>query len=311
MTNVVPLLGRADTISSEELSVCKAQVVSELRNAGIRPFTFAASVEMTAKAPGALIPYAISSASGSDHDTMDASLLMSPDYVQPLIPTELAVLVDQVFSSNGVAWLRHAAARKVVSWKNSSNPSRPQALYRPLSLPVTGGHDSPPGLGALVSTSSRPTSFALAKVTDHTQREERLAQIRLANWAADLQRSLANERARYDALAQSERALWLTERLNECVQDGTLVPMSVRSNSQSPSRKLVSKGRASTRTAKHQDPLGLLEVAADLKTKGWLALEVLGGLGVLGGLALWVTRNYPAMPEWVAAEWTKFWGGDR
>ncbi len=60
----------------------------------------------------------------------------------------------------------------------------------------------------------------------------------------------------------------------------------------------------------HQDPLGLLEVAADLRYKGLVALEVLGSLGVLGGLALWVSRQHWHVQayEFVVGEWDKIWG---
>ncbi len=58
-------------------------------------------------------------ATGSDHDTMDASLLMSPDYVQPLIPTDLASLVSLVFSQDGASRLRHSAAKKYTQWRRA------------------------------------------------------------------------------------------------------------------------------------------------------------------------------------------------
>jgi len=318
MTSIIPLVAQTDTMSSEQLAETKRQIVSQLREADVRPFDFSVSPEMALRGSGITIPYAISSAPGSDHDTMDASLLMSPDYVQPLIPTELAGLVKQVFSQNGASWLRHAAARKVVQWRSSNGPPRPQALYRPLSLPAAV--ESIPGasISAPAAASGPATSFALAKMADHTHREERLAQIRLANWASELQRSLANERARYETLARSERAVWLTERLNEVVQDGTLVPVARRSRSSSGPQDQVRqkpasrRRRSSSKTLQHQDPLGLLEVAADLKTKSWLALEVLGSLGVIGGLAFWVTRQYGYSQsyEWVANEWSKFWNGE-
>lgn len=314
-------------MSPEQLARSKELVASQLGEADIRPFTFVSSPGSSFTAIEATFPYAISSAPGSDHDTMDASLLMSPDYVQPLIPTELTALVEKVFCQDGASRLRHAAARKFVQWRRSENPSRPQALYRPLSMPAgTGPGHLAGGAGILTPPLGATSSFALARLTDHTQREERLAQIRLANWAAELQRSLANERARYESLARSERAVWLTERLNECVQDGTLVPVSGRDRRSSRIRDQVMRqklaGRtgasslsSSTKTLQHQDPLGLLEVAADVKAKSWLALEVLGSLGVLGGLAFWMSKHYWHLQayEWVIGEWSRFWygGGER
>jgi len=211
---------------------------------------------------------------------------------------------------------------------------------------------------------SASTSYALARITDHTQREERLAQIRLANWASELQRSLANERAQYEATARNERAIWLTEKLGECVQDGMLVavpgssrdamnstaeevarikekvrrklwgspPLRRRTSSSSMSSASSSSaeagdGRESRRQDprqyfarrrsqqhyshhQHQDPLGLLEVAADMRHKSLLVLELLGGLGILGGVAMWVSKQFGHLTaiEWLVGGWDRFWG---
>lgn len=275
--------------------------------AGIRPFSFAtlASIEIGEPA----WPHAISSLPGSDHDIMDASLLMSPDYVQPLISSELTILVEQMFCENGASWLRHAAAKKYLQWKNSDNPSRPRALYRPLTVPAGSPSSS------LVATA--PLTYSLARIADHTQREERLAQIRLANWASDLQRSIANEKARYEGLARGERAIWLTEKLSECVQDGTLVPVLDQERSASSlrgkTRRRVSRGGQGTATMQHQDPLGLLEVAAKLRANGWVALEVLGGMGIMGGFAIWASKSgwHVHAVGWAVDSWAAFWNNER
>ena len=50
-----------------------------------------------------------------------------------------------------------------------------------------------------------PDPFTVARLLDHTQREEQFAQAQLAKWAADLQRALRNERARFAALAEIAR----------------------------------------------------------------------------------------------------------
>ena len=314
LTNIIPVLARTDLMSAEELASCRRQVESQLQEANIRPFSFGTAASGFA----AQRVFATSSATGTDHDTMDASLLMSPDYVQPLIPTELASLVAQVFTQDGASRLRHSAVRKYIQWRRGENPLQEARPYPPRSMSSSYAHSTPssqvltPPLGAT-------SSYALARVADHTQREERLAQIRLANWAAELQKSLANERAQYEALARSERAFWLTEKLNECVQDGMLVPVprtgSGRSRSVDRLRDKIRRKMAqgSGRTMQHQDPLGLLEVAADLQRKSLLALELLGSLGVLGGLALWLSRNYWHLQayEWALGEWERIWGGGR
>ncbi|CAK7228069.1 hypothetical protein SBRCBS47491_006779 [Sporothrix bragantina] len=362
LTNVVPLLARADALRTEsDVAEAKEKIARQLHEANIQPFAFtvptaAQEFALTlASSSGLPQPYAISSANGSDHDVMDASLLMSPDYVQPLVPTDLATLVEQVFCPDGISRLRHAAAQKFAKWRRSSSvdisnsssnngqASRPQALYRPLGfggnevghLPVSLSSVAAARAGVLTTPLGAPSSFALARITDHTQREEHLAQIRLASWAAELQRNLDSERARYETLARNERAVWLTERLSECVQDGTLVAVppaardvqwqqqQVKSSSKALKKKKKGAWSSSASSSSnlslsrsafsHEDPLGLLEVTAGLRARGVLVLEVLGSLSVLGGMALWMVRhNYHLQVyEWVAGEWTKLWNGER
>ncbi|RFU23800.1 hypothetical protein B7463_g12539, partial [Scytalidium lignicola] len=305
LTNVIPLIAQSDTLTPEQITSLKSQIISELERAGIRPFNICQLAALDPQQPSAQtsLPYAISTATTSDHETMDASLLMSPDYIQPLAHSELQPLVAQIFQQDTISWLRHSAAKKFIDWRdNASSASKPQALYRPLTSPSSCGLTSPIGT---------TTSYALARITDHTQREERLAQIRLANWAADLQRSLHNERLRYEELARNERAVWLTERLGECVADGTIVPISQcqtytphshsRRKSGTFSRAMVrhgyggksgrTNGGLNTALNPH-DPLGLLQLNEDMKRRGWIALQVVSSVGIIGGLAIWFSRGW-------------------
>lgn len=294
LTNIIPIIGYADKISNEQLSSLKTSILSELDSAGIRPFLFGKfSNDSSLPAP----PWAVSTAIGKDIETMDASLLMSPDYVQPLVPSELATLVAQVFGRDGISWLRHSTAKKLVQWRNESAPvEKPQSLYRPLSLAASASSSQ-----VLTAPVGATTSFALARMTDHTQREERLAQIRLSNWAADLQRSLQNERRRFEELARSERAVWLTERLGECVQDGTIIPISqARQGSYAGASGMLVKQGTYSRAGKPetslnpQDPLGLLQLNEDMKRRGLIALQVVSSFGIIGGLAFWMSRSWQA-----------------
>merc|ERR1711939_1208861 len=273
LTNVIPLVARADAFSPEEVSSLKHNIMSELDAANIKPFLFSLTPEAAQRTSQPSPPYAISTTPSKDHDTMDASLLMSPDYIQPLIPSELHVLVSQIFDQDSVSWLRHSAAKKFITWRSSSTPvSRPQSLYQPLTSSLSGS-------------------------------QSLTAPVRLANWAADLQRSLQNERARFEALARSERAVWLTERLGECVSDGTIVPISqARKNDpayDTTSGALVKQGTYSRRRTQRDvrggvdrhDPLGLLMLNEELKRKGWIVFKVVSSFGLLGRLAYWVTRT--------------------
>ena len=288
LTNVIPLIAGSETYSEGQISSIKEHILSELQAANIRPFLFGLNPEAAQHTTFPSAPFAISTMPSKDHETMDASLLMSPDYVQPLIQSELQALVSQLFDRDTISWLRHSAAKKFVQWRASSTPiSKPQSLYQPLSTNSSQVLTAPVGA---------TTSYALARITDHTQREERIAQVRLANWAADLQRSLQNERARFDALARSERAVWLTERLGECVQEGTIVPVSQARNPQFDfsSGALVKQGTYSRRREQRDvrgldvhDPLGLLKLNEEMKRRGWVVLK----LGILGGIAFWITRS--------------------
>jgi hypothetical protein len=240
---------------------------------------------------------------------MDASLLMSPDYVQPLFPTDLSALVEQIFDRDNISWLRHVAAKKYLQWRkgSTSTSSIPQSLNARTSLPFFGSSQ------IFTSPIGATDSFALARITDHTHREERLAQVRLSKWASDLQRSLQNERARFEALARGERAVWLTERLNECVQDGTLVPLSeVRQRNGSPTEGVLTRrGACSRRSVRGtsldmQDPLGLMQLKAQVKRTGWAAIQIMGSFGVIGALAIWWARTRTPESEAVwGFEWAK------
>ena len=40
------------------------------------------------------------------------------------------------------------------------------------------------------------------------------------------------------------------------------------------------------------DPLGLLELNAEMKRRGWVAVKLLSGVGILGGLAFWIVKTW-------------------
>ncbi|CAK7274716.1 hypothetical protein SEPCBS119000_006314 [Sporothrix epigloea] len=359
LTSVIPLLARADALQTEtSLTETKEKIARQLREANIQPFVFTSltasqdSAPVQASASGLPLPYSVSSANGCDHEVMDASLLMSPDYVQPLVPSELAALVQRVFCPDGISRLRYSTAEKIARWRRSNSPStnsnnepsRPLGLYRYLEFDGDEPNQHPANLssaaaaraGVRTAPLGAPLSCALARTTERTQMEEHLAQIQLASWAAELQRRMDRERAGYETLARNERAVWLTERLSECVQNGTLVAVpptaqilqwqqqqQVQSFAKGHRKKSKSRRsaaaspsldpRLSRSVFSHEDPLGLLEVTAGLRARGIVVMQVLGSLGVLGGLALLMIRHnyHPQLCERVACEWTKLRNGLR
>ena len=272
-------------------------------------FEVSGSSESKARATS---PYTVSSATGPDTETMDASLLMSPEYVQPLIPSELALLVEQIFETEVVAYLRHSAAKKLIAWHalqaQSSRVQSPSASQHPQSTLESPNPSSPSNSGVLVPLGSdlsltTSNSYALAKLADRTQREERLAQVRLSKWASDLQISLHRERERYERLVRGERATWLVEKMSEEVLDGRIVAAGKAGAVMKRSESGVYYRPTSYAT---HDPLGILRWKETMKTRGWVAVQVVSSFGVIGGLALWVAKSWGFTSS--LHEWAEGWG---
>lgn len=320
-TNVIPLIAKADLLSPEAIQALKQSIRDEMNAAGIRPFLF--TPDETATLP----PYTICSVSADDDENMDASLLMSPDYVQPLLPSELSILVRRVFDGEEIRWLRHLAARKIVDSRRratslsapvqlSRSPLRSHSLHSQFSTEPGSFFSSPSSSRAMVSHINPGNSYFQAITADHTQREERYAQIKLAKWAGDLQRCLQNERARYEALARGERAVWLTERLGECVKDGSLVAVddavAVKPPQQdeTPARIGMTRSSISNCALNPRDPLGLIRWNNILTRRGWVAFQVVGSFGVLGAMAIWMARSWGAGAD-AYSNWScAFWDGN-
>src|SRR5687767_14139518 len=119
-TNILPVIAKSDTLTPQQDTSLKLSILSDLRSAGVRPFLFgksssdilrnAASLDSDDGIPSVTAPFAISSIVSSDSENMDASVLMSSEYIPPLLDTELKLLVDHVFEPDNIAWLKHATA---------------------------------------------------------------------------------------------------------------------------------------------------------------------------------------------------------
>lgn len=250
----------------------RRSIAAHLQQAKIKPFT--PNLEGTRT-----IPYTICSAPSNDDDNMEASLLMSPDYVKPLIPSELGVVLQKVFDKETVSCLRHLAAKKLLHAHN-----------HPSAAPVA--MDNMYTLGM--------SPYQQARLTDHTQQEEKLAQIKLAKWASDLQRGLQSERAKYEAIAREERAMWLTCKLGECVgdEDGhagqdNVSPLALQ-NRKTASGKAPSMIYNANRHVLLDagDPLGLLKWNEALQRKGWVIFQVVGISSLIGAITMWAARTW-------------------
>jgi hypothetical protein len=311
LSNVIPIVSKADTLTPDQITTLKRRFHEKAHEAGIKLFLFGDppnSIDGLESQP----PYAVSSEKAMDTETMDASTLMSPDYVQPLVSSELEVLVNRMFDRDNLAWMRHSAAKKLIQQRTNSFPipqSPPSFSAQP--GPTPGGPGSVSSSWQSISgppiLPGSPPGYAMARIADYTRHEERMAQVRLAQWATDLQRSLQNERERYASLARGERAVWLTERLGECVVDGSLVPLSQTpgfcgfhgsAGEKSPNGFKVLRPHVGSGTGYRvsgfspHDPLGVVDWIDDLGHRSWVLVQIVGSVGVVGGLALWLARTW-------------------
>ncbi|EAW14687.1 uncharacterized protein ACLA_000980 [Aspergillus clavatus NRRL 1] len=326
-TNVIPLIGKSDLMTPRQVSALKSSFREKAEAASIKVFLFGNATG--ADKPAFDLPFAVSSAKTDDDEIMDASTLMSPDYVHPLMPSELSLLIQKMFDHDNMAWIRHSAARKLVQqrhdqpqhWEIAPRPSSPFGGQSAMSRSAFSVLSASSVDGVTSLPSGRYPSYTMARISDYTRHEEKIAQVQLAKWASELQRSLQNERERYATLARGERAVWLTERLGECVVDGTLVPITQTpgfGGLRIPTDK--AGGGLLVRTPDGQkveyrianlsrhDPLGLVWWSEDLQRRGWAIVQIVGSLGVVGGLAIWLAKAW-GLPSRSLSEWRFEWCG--
>ncbi|KAJ5794488.1 hypothetical protein N7457_001087 [Penicillium paradoxum] len=327
LSNVIPIVSKADALTSHQINTLKIRFHEQAHEAGIKSFLFGGSpngLDRLESQP----PYAVSSEKAIDTETMDASTLMNPDYVQPLVASELDALVKKLFDRDNIAWMRHSAAKKLIQQRTDSF-SVPQAISLPNMQSNDAISESTASTswrsvsGASISAGS-PPGYAMARITDYTRHEERMAQIRLAQWATDLQRSLQNERDRYASLSRGERAVWLTERLGECVVDGSLVPLSQTPGfcglhgsmgEKNPGGFQVMHSHASSRPVYRytdfnpNDPLGVVGWIDELGHRSWMLVRIVGSVGVVGGLALWLARTWGLPTRYLSDLRIDYWCG--
>jgi hypothetical protein len=295
LTTIVPVLSYSDQHDAEQLTKLKESILDALAIGNLIKST---SQESSTGLDAYLRPEkisAISSAPSTDDDNMDASLLMNSEYIQPLAQSDLQELVADIFNPDAAAQLRHISARKLISWRNrQALDGTVRAKRRDTVLPLPTFHHAATATGSL-SPSLAPLDMplspnTLARVTDHTQNEERLAQVHLARWASGLQRALHNERTRYASLQEAERTAWLRQRLDERIDVDTADTSS--------DTYLVKRSPAHLRTPSWSraafvdpaDPLGLLKWDQRFLRNSLEVVKIVGGAGVVGALVVWLVR---------------------
>jgi hypothetical protein len=142
--------------------------------------------------------------------------------------------------------------------------------------------------------------LSLARFNSYGRGEERLSEVRVAKWATDLQRSLRNERDRFEELQRNDRAKWLLERVGEEVTRGTIVaspggtPRAEWAVVRHGDEKAVKAGQRYHKAVglDTRDPLGLCSLGDDMRQRGFVFVKVLGGMSVLGAVVVAVVRAF-------------------
>lgn len=251
--NIIPVLARSDEIQHEDVESSKLSLDTSLASAGIQPIAF--STEEACRT------YAVSNALQSDRDIIDASVLMNSAYVQPLLPTDLATLVDRVFSPDGAAQLRHATAAKLV-----------------MRRPFASAHDSSHSAltvrrsGEMILAPSNLNPFASMKSW---------SRVEVSSWAQSLRQSLDSERLMTATMAQPSRAelARVSRELSKC-KEGKPV-----------------RRRRKQPIESSQDPLGLMELAGQVTRNGTFAVELLSGIGIVGYIITCIVKPEQASPR--------------
>lgn len=138
--------------------------------------------------------------------------------------------------------------------------------------------------------------YAMARVDDHIEREERLARVRLVQWASDMRKTVREkmvaEQSEFEKVEAQERVRWLVSRLNEAIQNQqemSLVPVHASSGN----TRRMSRGGSARRVRRNVefDPLGLVWVKERWGPRVTRSLVWIVEAGVVLGSG-WVVWKY-------------------
>ncbi|KAF2161755.1 hypothetical protein M409DRAFT_69560 [Zasmidium cellare ATCC 36951] len=303
--NFIPVIGRADTVTAEALEMRKNQIHELLGSMSVESYALAESNEANTSR---LEPFAVSSALGDDTEVIDASILMSSQYMQPLLPSELGSFLELFLTPDNISKMRHLSAIKFVLWRQgnlgyhvgrslslrASSPGdlslgsvEPSKVLVPHSTSSYYRADSP-----AYSDNSRLSANAAEIATlprYNEQPSEPFRQVRLAKWAQDLQRSLANERGRYVQMFNNRttvRSSGSSEKDDQALTTTT--------NDCRPGRGRLGGDLG---VIDPRDPLGVLAFGQAFRRRGYFMLQIVGSCGLIGAVAYWIMRNWAEVQD--------------
>lgn len=313
-TNFIPLIGKADRVSAEELRLRKEQILQLLELVDATPCELMRSdggIETQQ-------PLGISSLPGDDNDTIDASILMSSQYLAPLVPSELSQLLDDILEPEPVTRLRYESSWKFLAWRRgnlayhlgqahlprslsplpgyqttdlASDGSFPEDSSKALVQPSASslGHSESSAAPKHAASSAVVTgTSALARYNELAQPSEPFRQVRLAKWAKDLQNSLQNQSRRYQRFYQAPLSDWAVD---EDDKHQALVTMK---GGRQPARGHLG---GEVGVIDPRDPLGMLAFAQAFRRRGLLVVQLVGGCGIIGAICYCAAKNWPDVLE--------------
>jgi Septin len=275
LTNIIPIIAKSDTLSHTQTLQLKISLLRDLKANSIPIFTFGKTYSELERNVVHGIPWAVSCLR-DDTAEMDASLLMRDDPVDAYLESDLPHVISAI--TTNAAWLRYSSTKKFLTWRTPTDTALVPAS-------ATGIND----------VTTLTDGFEMARVGDHIDREERLARVRLVQWATEMRRSvrskMAEERHQFEAIESQERVKWLVARLHEAVaQETALVPAAV-------THRRTGRGK---RVAVGRDPLGLVWVKERWGHRVQRGIVWIVEAGVLVGSG-WVVWKYvvdPGLSGW-------------
>lgn len=268
LTTVIPVLGKSDLVSAEEHRLANDSLQDEIISHRIDMPSLSSADESIDAGP-AIWP--VSALSTNDEDVMDASVLMNSEYIPPLAPSALKKLVDLLFMPDNAAKMRHLSAKKFLTWVRRNFPQESTSRAACIT-----GNDTQQSTRIDIPSSSSNSRFGTQALV--WRQGGRFARLSPTRWAADLQRSLRNERERYQRITSEDRRGWLIERW----KDG--------SDEKRRSEQLEAQ-HATSRSSTH-DPLGILSLGDCFRRRRHTIAQVLGGCGILGAFMWWAMRTW-------------------
>lgn len=309
-TNLIPVIGRADQLSPEALRTARQSLAEKLA---------AMHVEWYRLAGGMDEPFAISAAQQDDRDVIDASLLMSSQYMPALMASDLESLTASLFSHINMARLRRSSASKVLEWrKGFIRETRLQLQTSEYALSSHGGQGSAavtsagsmredpskilvpygfssyyrsisPSVSEISGLPSSVRTFGLQH--NHSDGIMPLREITTAKWAQDLEMNHSREGRKLFEMYNHPPSDWSPEQDPEKTSHQALVPAH---ELQRPARGRLGGDFG---VIDPRDPLGVLAITQGFGRRSYLALQIASGCGLLGAMCYCVIRYWTTVQE--------------